>query len=218
MINDLQLAQLLQSQYNGEDIFDFQATVAGVTFAVKRYPDFTVLAYEGTHNMPDVVADFDADMIYPMEINGTHGVHHGFWTGIVESMKCACMYLSKDLPLIITGHSLGAGMVNLVTAYLKTLGYTKMSRVKFAAPRSNDSELEDFISEFPCRSYWNHKSILECDYVALVPRRIVPFFAYFTDEPKIEFFEESDPGDAWGLLRYHHLFLYIRALTKIFAG
>lgn len=213
MLTDLQIAQLLQSQYNGESIFDYQDMIAGVTFAVKCYPDCNVVLFEGSHDVPDWEHDFEAAMIWPTELAGG-GVHEGFWLGLREAFVKIQPYLAKDKLTILCGHSLGAGRVNPAAGFLLYLGFTSVNRVKFAPPRSNDKNLARRLSNFPVTSYWNYHDEEHHDFVCDVPLFIPIIAPYDTSEPHIMLDVAPQVDDAWGMLAYHHLFLYIEGIQN----
>lgn len=211
MLSDLQIALLLQSQYDGEAIFDYQNTIEGVTFAIKLYDDCTVVLFEGSHDAPDWEHDFEAIMVYPDELNGA-GVHAGFWEGLPAAFDVILPYLSKDKLTVLAGHSLGAGRVNLAAGLLLGKEYDRLELVKFASPRSNDKRLSDSIALFPLRSYWNYHNEDHHDFICDVPIAIPEILEYDTTEPKKLI--DSPPGaeDNWGVFAWHHLFLYIEGI------
>lgn len=213
MPTDLQIALLLQSQYNGETIFDYQDTVSEVTFAVKCYPDCNVVLFEGSHNAPDWEHDFEALMIHPIELKGA-AVHSGFWEGLREAFVKILPYLAKDKLTILCGHSLGAGRVNLAAGLLLHYQFYNVRRVKFASPRSNDKYLAKLLVESPLTSYINYHDEEHHDFVCDVPRCIPIIADYDTREPKILIDVPPQADDTWGFLAWHHLFLYIEGIQN----
>ncbi len=208
MLSDLNICDLLQNQYDGaQGVFDYQDTIEGVTFAVKVYPDCVAVLHEGSHDEPDVEHDFEAEIIYPPELNGV-GVHAGGWSGLIAAYAEILPYLPKDKLIYLCGHSLGALRVNLAACLLLHHGYTMVERVKFAPPRSNDQALAAMINKYPVRAYENYHSVLDRDFVCAVPRRILPAFPYDVDEPRILIDVPARAGDNWLFLKRHHLFLY----------
>lgn len=215
MLTDLEIGNLLQQQYDAvEGVFDFSGTISDVSLAVKTYEDCVAVLFEGSHDIPDWKHDFEAEIIYPYLLNGG-GVHAGFWEGLTEAINRILPYLAKDKPIILCGHSLGAGRVNPAAALLQSYGFTLMKLIKFASPRSNDDKLSYMISCFPLKSYWNYHDELHHDFVCDVPRRIEPEFSYNTTEPKTMIDSPPPKEDSWGVWGWHHLSCYIRGLEPI---
>ena len=216
MLNDFEICQLLKNQYDGNLVADYFGNIQDVVFAVKTIGDVVYVLHEGTHDIPDVLHDFEANIARPFILNGG-GVHAGFWEGMVAAYDKIVSFLPKDKQIVLTGHSLGAGRVNVAAAILIcAYGYNpaNIHRVKFASPRSNDLALENQISKSPLRSYWNYGSPLSNDIVCTVPKEFLGF-QYYTEEQKIKIWSPPYFPDPWGIVAWHHIELYLKALGSI---
>jgi hypothetical protein len=223
MPTDLEIALYLQQLYDGvQGVFTYQDTIDDFSFAVLVLPDCVIVCHEGTHDAPDVENDFEAEIISPIAPMGD--VHAGFWQGLTAAYAKILPYLPKDKPIVLCGHSLGSGRVNLATGYLIYKGYSpeNLTRVKFASPRSNDIKWELSLTGSPLRSYWNYRSefLLGHDPVCDVPVECdVLGLPYYTKEPKIIICCPPSLCDAWGpSIGWHHLFLYTQALEELKNG
>jgi len=215
MLTDLEIAKLLQAQYDGKAQFIYQDDSLGV----KKFPGYTVICNEGTHSMPDVLKDFEAEMIYPPALKGA-GVHAGFWRGQPAAVQQFLPLLSPRELLVLCGHSKGAGVVNGQAGLFISLGFDarKIIRVKFASPNSNNDQLEDMLRNSPYRSYWNYKYNFPLfrDPVGVVPIKCSRIgFPYSTSEQKIQLTKRPSLFDRWGpSVGWHHLSLYIKAIQE----
>ena len=214
IISDLQIAKLIESQYNNQAQFVFQNDNLGV----KKFPGYSVICNEGTHDAPDVIEDFEADMIYPFPSLKTSGVHAGFYRGQPQAIQQILPMISKTEPLVLCGHSKGAGVVNPQAGILLCAGFDlrKIIRVKFGSPNSNNDALEDALRASPCRSYWNYRYNLPFfrDPVGVVPIECSRIgFPYSTSEQKIQVTKRPSLLDSWGpSIGWHHLSLYSAAM------
>ena len=131
--SDPQIALLLQSQYDETPrIFDHQAVTNEVSWAVKHFDDCDVMAFEGSHNLPDWERDFQANMIH---VEGLGGVHAGFYSGLPETFAAASPFFSMDKPLLVIGHSLGGRRnVPFSPDFWQKLGIRKSRRSPSEAP------------------------------------------------------------------------------------
>jgi len=80
--------------------------------------DYAVLAFRGSQEKKDFVTD--AKALKTKVVEG--GIHQGFvgaYTSIMKDIKAEIAKLPRDLPLYITGHSLGAALATVATQYLE---------------------------------------------------------------------------------------------------
>ena len=120
---------------------DVQTSFAGLL----RYPDKTVLAFQGTITEESVAAvkdwleDFRVLQVQALGLPGL--VHQGFadqlaliWDDILAGLKGSVQ------PLYITGHSQGAAVAALATKALELAGFAVAATYTFAAPRPGNEE------------------------------------------------------------------------------
>ncbi len=213
MLTDLNICDLLQQQYDGNSsAFDIVSNVAGVDWAFKLYNGMQVICFEGSHNVPDWIRDFEAVMSHTM----WGGVEEGFYTGMTQVAARLLPDLSFSSPLIVAGHSLGAAHAHILTAMLIAKGFTpeRIKRVTFGSPRVGDKNFCGTLKNSPVRSYRNYGSILDQDYVCTVPTWIPIWAPYHHPGEYIYIDVPAEPDDKWLFLRRHHLFLYRKGLAN----
>lgn len=209
MPTDAEIITLLQSQYDGvQGVFDVSAPYGTVSWALKHYSDCDVIAFEGSHDLPDWERDFKAEMI---QVKGLGGVHAGFYEGLPEVFNAVKALLTDEKTIKICGHSLGGGESHIFTAILAKAGYTKLETITFGSPLPGDKQLASIIAPIPNRSYWNYRNPLEHDIVGDVPF-FLPNEPYVFPRDRILVDEPPALLDTWGLAAWHHSQLYVKAL------
>lgn len=128
-------------------LFDAGTDTQGYV-AVRRSSDglgMAVLAFRGTRQVKDWMTNLNAVMTPVVSSGGeTLGnVHRGFNKAFLSVREQIDPLLEgdEDLPLFITGHSLGGALATLATWYLK--GDSLAACYTFGAPRVGDAGLMD---------------------------------------------------------------------------
>lgn len=212
MLTDHELCNLLQEQYDGiAGVFDIAETLAGVTYGVKFYPDCTVVAFEGSHNLPDWISNFAAVM---MQVPDFAGVEQGFYSGLPEVFTSVAPKVDKSKRVYVTGHSRGAAHAHIFAAIMIKQGY-QVEVVAFGSPRPGDAQLAAILAKAPNRSYRNYHDFDEQDYVCDVPFDITLVAPFKHPGKQIVVDVAPHPDDPWLILSRHHLFLYAKALGAL---
>ena len=215
MLTDFELALLLQQQYDAvQGIFDFAERIDEVSFGVKHYPDCTVIAFEGSYNIPDWFSNFDAVMIRPP---GLGGVEQGFYDGLPEALAAISPMLSGKVPVYVAGHSRGAAHAHIFGAMLINAGYT-VEVVVFGSPRPGDAALAHILQKAPNRSYRNYHDWDLQDWVTDVPLDVTIISPYVHPVKQIAIDVVPPDPDSWGVLKMHHIQNYIKALKGMANG
>lgn len=210
MLSDLQIAQILQDQYNATpNTFDFADRIDDVSFGIKRLPDCTVIAFEGTYCLPDWMSNFDTVMIHPP---GIGGVSRGFYDGLPETLAALSPMLDRP-PIYCIGHSRGSAHAQIFAAMLINAGY-KVEVVTFGAPRTGDAALAAILSKSLCRWYRNYHDEEHQDLICEVPIDIPELAPYVHPGTEIRIDIAPQPNDNWGVFARHHLFLYQQWLEE----
>lgn len=207
MLSDLDCANLCQAQYDGKAIFDQSFSINGVDFSIKNYDDCGAIIFEGSHDLPDWISNFDAVMVDTT----IGGVEQGFYMGLSQCLLKAIPLLPKGKPIFVTGHSRGAAHAHLFAALLIKAGYDVVV-VTFGSPRPGDARLAAILSTKPNRSYRNYLDFDNQDFVCDVPLPLPPLTPYVHPSQQVIINSPAAPGDSWGILSRHHLFLYTKAL------
>lgn len=215
MLTDYELANLCQSQYDGvQGVFDHDFTnEQGDRYCIKYYDDCSVVAHEGSHDF----LNWFNNARFVMEENPVlGGVDIGFDIGVGPQTAQATPLLPKDKVVYVIGHSRAGPRAYLMAARLIKLGY-QVIIVTFASPRPGDSKLAAIINTAKeVRSYRNYHDFDQQDFVCDVP---LPHpFGYVHPVQPIIIDAPPSPGDSWGILARHHLFLYTQALKGIVNG
>ncbi len=212
MLTDLQIANLLQSQYNGDQIFDYQNKICEVTFAIKHYPDCSALLFEGTYDLDGWISNFHANLI---QVPNLGGVEEGFYNGLPDVLEAIKPELLTNHPLIVCGHSRGAAQANIFAPMLKNAGFTPyLKRVTFASPRPGNAELVAKILTIPGCNYRNYHNEEHQDFVCEVPLHF-NFMPYARPQPTILLDVPPLSDDPWLIFARHHLSLYIKGLQTM---
>jgi len=111
----------------------------------------------------------------------------------------------------IAGHSLGAARATLFCGLLIAWGLIPMARVVFGEPRSGCDDLTNLLRVIPHNVSYRNADIHGHDLVTDVPTS--PPFNRVT--PLIDVYAPPPPNDSWGLLAYHHAYLYQNGLNSI---
>lgn len=211
MPTDLEIALLLESQYNREQgIFDHDFSIEGDRCCIKYYPDCTVIAHEGSK---DFLQWFNNAKFVMVQIPDFAGVDEGFDINIDAMTVEALPLIPKDKMVILAGHSRGAPRAFLMAARLIKQGYN-ITVVALASPRPGDAALTAILSKATIRSYRNYRDFDHQDVICDVP---FPFpFKYVHPDPNpITFDIPPDPNDPTGELGRHHIQHYRAAIQEM---
>ena len=204
MLTALQICDLLVDLYGDQKAFDFISNVDEVCAGMKYYPDCTLIAFRGSTIFLDWIRDFQACMIQ----TDIGRVEMGFYTGLKDTLAKLAPGIPKDKPVYVTGHSLGGGRAYLFAALLVKSGH-HVIMTTFGAPRPGDGILKGILAPYPISAYKNGN-----DYVTDVPIPIHPLLPYEHPRDLIPVNSPPQDGDSWGVLAYHHIQLYRKALAN----
>lgn len=211
MITDLTCATLLQSQYDGAKVFDYQDRVDNVSFAVKLLDDCSVILFEGTYNLPDWLSNFQAEMI---AVKGLGGVERGFYDGLPEVLALVKPKMQRNLPVYVTGHSRGAAHANIFAVMMLNEGFNQyLTRITFASPRCGDAEFNSRLLNISGYNYRNYHDEEHQDFVCDVPFHF-NLCPYGRPEPTKLIDVPPAPNDPWLIFARHHLALYSSACAS----
>jgi hypothetical protein len=109
-------------------------------FLVKYIKGHQIFAIRGTEGGKLISGFGFVDVIRDMRLipywdDDLGFVHSGFLKGARKIVKNLLPFVSKEVPVIVTGHSLGAAMGLIVANMLKKRGYNVVEYVGFACPR-----------------------------------------------------------------------------------
>lgn len=211
MLSDLDCCDLLQSQYDGvSGVFDYQETIddGPVTYALKFYPDCSVVAFEGSHDLPDWISNFQAQMIFLRDLGG---VESGFYAGLPQAYTRIVPKLQKDKQVYCIGHSRGAAHANIFAAMLIKAGFT-VHAVSFGLPRPGDNDLMKILQTQSNTWYRNYRNFIDQDFICDMPFPTLDWHYAHPSIPKI-IDVPAPPDDPWLILSRHHLQLYRKGIV-----
>jgi hypothetical protein len=129
----------MKDELSGYSAFGFYHGGTGVDMGVMRKGNDVILAYRGTEQFSDILADLAAIHVpWPYSVAGT--VHAGFLAQFVDSKshmynQMKSMYDAGHRNWLVTGHSLGGALAVLAAYYLKsTFPHATIDVVTFGAP------------------------------------------------------------------------------------
>lgn len=216
MITPLNAANLLLALYNGGDAwkqFDFVEPGAGdhgVCWAVKRTAGVSVVCLRGSATFEDWMRDFDA-VAPPWTHKGLGPVHPGFVIGMEEAYQEIQKYVAG--PVVVTGHSLGAGRSAILAGLFLLDGKTVAAKMVFGEPKPGFVQLARLLSRIPQSVSYRNGDAHHHDLITDVPLSFPPE-EYVHPEVLTEVCAPPSPGDSWGVFAWHHLQLYQQALMN----
>jgi len=144
-------------------------------FVTMRGDGLTIIAIEGTHNLPGWAIDFCALSMrdHPGINHPSLGwLHSGFYASSLLLLPSIAAIVARG-PFAICGHSLGAALAVLIAAELTVNGTSPVKVAAFAPPRAGGDKLVEVIKSIPNSGY-----DFGNDPVPHIPFRILPLWPY----------------------------------------
>jgi Lipase (class 3) len=215
-LTDLEVATLVNGMYAypGDapiawDHLDTGADNDGVYWGLKRQGDLSVVVFRGSTTAEDFARDAETAFWPDRDLGPVH-------LGFLQGMKDVWHEVRTNLTAgswIAAGHSLGAARALILAGIAKVNGCAPASAVVFGEPRPGFQRLSDILAPVPIRSYRNTGADGH-DLVTDVPFYVPGVFPYDHPRPLIDVSESpTDPND-WSPFRYHHMPLYLAAVSK----
>jgi len=157
-VNDLDLAKL------SHDSYSLATHIKGNAAALlTEADDSLVIAFRGTNDAIDVMADIWAIPWKPAKIGAW--VHRGFWLYLEPLVDWLDIEIHRyNLPVHLTGHSLGGAAACLFAAICECRGLKVSSLTTFGAPRPGYESLARITSNIEGKRY-----VIDGDQVTSVP-------------------------------------------------
>lgn len=210
---DLGIAQMLVNLYAGAVGFDHYepgSGDSGICWALKRMPDADVICLRGSACFEDWIRNLIV-LATPFSHAAFGPVHPGFEMGLERAFPDILDAMGhNEGPVIVAGHSLGAGRAAILSALFIESGNAPVGRVVFGEPKPGFAQLASYISKVPARSYRNADG-KHHDLITDVPLSFPPE-EYVHASELIDVCAPPSSGDRWGIFAYHHMELYVQAL------
>lgn len=176
--------------------------------ALKKAGGFWYLMFRGSVTDADWISNFkDCAVMYDDAILG--GVHPGFRDGVL-AVKAQIDAIVGDDPVIVCGHSRGAGLAAIYAGYRGTEHKPLAGGVVFGEPRPGGPKLVEILAPYPWLSYRNTTPGIGHDEVTNVPFA-TPLLPYQHPRALIDCRADPPGMDEWGPLAWHHFYLYCRS-------
>lgn len=216
MLTDFDAALLCYSSYFAPMDFDSYETgekTDGVRYGVKNYADCVAVVFQGSTSLLDWERDFQADMIDDEEIGQVHrGFVFGMTKVLAEFLPLVNVPGAPRLPIVVTGHSLGAARALIFGAILQLTGHYDVTIIAFESPRPGGDRLTEIISKMKVRSYRNGS-----DPITQLPRAF-PHMPYQQPSDLIRIKCERVTGDCSVVFGDHHIQNVIVGLARHLGG
>lgn len=157
--------------------YDDATVEIGNSAALVEIVDGTqVIAFRGTNDLQDAAHNIWAVPWKPDALNAW--VHRGFWLYTINLIEpLTKLILRRNLPLALTGHSLGGAAAVIFAAYCQSKGIKVSALHTFGAPRPGYESLANKTFRIPGNRY-----VIEGDAVPSVPPSWFAF-PYTHDRP-----------------------------------
>jgi hypothetical protein len=162
-----------------------------------------VVCFRGSATFTDWFRDLIA-LANPFVHDRLGPVHPGFLLGMEHAWKDIRPLLKN--PLVVTGHSLGAGRAAILCGLAIADGVVPVKRVCFGEPKPGFRELATLLEETPGVSYRNGGGFAH-DLVTDVPFSFPPE-EYIHPTPLTYITNPPVPGHEWGIFAWHSMALY----------
>lgn len=216
MISDARAAGLCCALYEPSPVNPFavidDGADDGICWALAREGDCDVIVLRGSVTLRDWLRDVLA-LTLPYTSRRMGPVHPGFYLGLDNCWSDIAKVLRPDAPVVVTGHSLGAGRAAILTALMIDAGRAPAARIVFGEPKPGFAQLATYISTVPGRSYRNGDD-RHHDLVTEMPFSFPPE-DYEHASPLIKVCAPPPPDHSWGIFAYHHIELYLAAVSAI---
>jgi Lipase (class 3) len=210
MLSDKQIVDLVASLYDASNKdWDHLIAVDGSWCAIKRIDGIDYMVWRGSTTAVDWLEDFD-DAAIPSQDGVLGTVHPGFIIGVRAVLDQVNPLLGGSV--VVCGHSLGAGHSILHAGLLAAAGRYPEAVVVFGEPRAGGAKLSGILAPVPIRSYCNGDANGH-DLVTDVPFAIPLVAPYVHPRPLLHCSASPPPDDDWGVVAYHHVQLYQKALA-----
>jgi hypothetical protein len=214
MLTDQQIADYYSWLYTSLPVppntWDHLLAIDGAYTGIKTIDGVHYVMFRGSATFMDWMDDF-SHMAVPYDDFVLGPVHPGFRSGVM-AVKTQIDWICGDQnPLVIVGHSLGAGHASLCAGYRLAAGKRVDAVVMFGEPRAGADKLAGILAKTTIRSYRNGDANGH-DLVTDVPYAIPPVLDYRHPVPLDSVSESPPANDAWSIFKYHHFFLYAKAL------
>jgi hypothetical protein len=190
-------------------------TVKSIFYGLYETDKYNYIIFRGSTTFHDWLHNFNC--VYdPFETTTLFGqVHPGAFEDSEECVKKIFSQLNLDKQVIISGHSRGSMLADVVTAWFIYNNRHPYAKITFGSPRIGNDIFCNYIKNVLSYSFRNMApDRSRYDPVTSVPFDLYPE-VYKHPTPLFNIYEPAKSGDEWGIFSMHHMDLYLNAINRL---
>jgi Lipase (class 3) len=181
-----------------------------VYWGLKEINGTNYVCFRGSTTPEDWLRDLNA-FANPLTHSDLGPIHPGFFYGMPEVW--AELKSKVTANLVLTGHSLGSGEVDVCAGLAVIDGVTPKAKIGFGSPKAGFKQLGQIVKNIPDFCFRNTDG-LSWDLITSVP------FTFFPEEyqhtaPLFDVCCTPQPNDDWGPFAWHHMQAYRTAVNGL---
>jgi Lipase (class 3) len=215
--NDVDLVNLSAAIYDDTSNWDHldPGTEDGVFWGLKKLDGCDVVVFRGSITALDWWRDLRAA---PLETKNIGTVHEGFHAGMEHTWTE--IKAMANQPVVVTGHSLGAARADILCGIMAADKMPPVHCAVFGSPRPGLDDFAKIVRKgVPSRKSYVNGDDNGYDRVSEVPLRLFGklAFVHVTPPTMVCAPPPFELIERYGLFGYHHIPLYVKAVTGYFA-
>lgn len=120
---------------------------SSISYFLANKQDVQAIAFRGTSNINEVLIDLDVSLSADAELGIL--LHKGFSYAARAAFLQLKPHLDKTIPIIITGHSLGGAIAQIVALHLQRDGFVVQQVITFGQPKVTNVAGSEMFDSLP---------------------------------------------------------------------